>query len=136
MAKPNNSIANVKLPGDSSNRPIIPYKVTDGTNVADCPNLNGSDQTIATRESTPQWQETMTIVASALTNINGRTLSNYTATLSTSPYYKYTITYGNTKCTEEQARNYMEYMTGSRYLPQYDYEKPKNSIFMFSDRTF
>lgn len=28
MAKPNNSIANIKLPGDSTARPIIPYALS------------------------------------------------------------------------------------------------------------
>ena len=97
------------------------------------PNKTG---TLAVTTDIPSNQETMTVVGDALTNINGRTLSSYEATLTASTYTYYTITYGGAKCTEEQARNYMEYMTGSRYLPQYDYEKPKNSIFMFSDRTF
>ena len=93
------------------------------------------DISIAIANNTPANQATTTVVADALTNLNGRNLSNYTATLVTSDYTYYDITYGSSKCTEAQARNYMEYMTGSRYLPVYDYEKPKNSIFMFADRS-
>lgn len=32
MSKPNNSIANIKLPGENSQRPIIPYSVTWASN--------------------------------------------------------------------------------------------------------
>ena len=49
MAKPNNSLANIKLPGENERRPIIPYKVSDGTNVATAPNMGGVDQELAYR---------------------------------------------------------------------------------------
>ena len=86
----------------------------------------------------PALQATATVVVNALTNINGRTLTNYGATLTPADYSYvqytyYTITYRGSTPTEEQARNYMEYMTGSRYLPSFDYEKPKNSLFIFAD---
>ena len=80
-------------------------------------------------------QATTTIVIDALTNLNYRVLSAYTATLVEDTYIYYVIKYGSQKCTEEQAKNYMEYMTGSRFLPVYNQQKPKNSIFMFADRT-
>ena len=80
----------------------------------------------------------VSIVKNPLTNINGRELSNYTATLGTThvgteTYTTYTIKYGSTKLTEEKTRNYMEYMTGQRSLPVYNYEKPENSFFIFED---
>ena len=89
----------------------------------------------------PTYQATTTIIVNALTNINGRVLSAYeatsgTVTISGQTYNIYTITYGNVKLTEEKARDYMEYMTGSRFLPVYNYEKPQNSIFIMADMTF
>ena len=32
MSKPNNSIANIKLPGENSQRPIVPYAVGYSSN--------------------------------------------------------------------------------------------------------
>ncbi len=86
----------------------------------------------------PGLQATATLVKDALTNLNGRVLSAYEATdgLYADLYPIKTITYGGETCTEEQARNYMEYMTGSRFLPVYNYEKPQNSMWIMSDGTF
>lgn len=86
----------------------------------------------------PGSQATATLVKDALTNLNGRVLSAYEATdgLYADLYPIKTITYGGETCTEEQARNYMEYMTGSRFLPVYNYEKPQNSMWIMSDGTF
>ena len=83
-------------------------------------------------------QTTVTIVKDALTNLNGRELSSYTAVEGTveigeKEYRIYTIKYGAATVTEVQARDYMEYMTGFRFLPEYNYEKPKNSLFIFED---
>ena len=84
-------------------------------------------------------QATTTIVRDALTNINGRVLTSYEAELHegnpdlATDYTYYTITYGGEQLTEEQAKNYMEYMTGSRFLPTFSYEKPQNSLFTMAD---
>lgn len=94
-----------------------------------------SSGTVALNETIPANQATIAVVGGPITNINGRNLSSYTATLTESTYTYYTITYGSTKCTEVQAKNYMEYMTGSRFLPSYNYDYPKNTIFMFADRS-
>ena len=98
------------------------------------------DYIIATTDDILAHQASVTIVKNALTNINGRVLSAYEATLGSVPgqepgvYYTiYTITYGNVTLTEEKARDYMEYMTGARFLPVYNYEKPQNDIFVFAD---
>ena len=81
-----------------------------------------------------QLQATATIVIDALTNLNGRIISNYEATLDTSTSYTYyVITRNGSQLTEEQARDYMEYMTGSRFLPVFDYETPENSLFVFAN---
>lgn len=83
-------------------------------------------------------QATTTIIRDPLTNINGRTLSSYEATFEGYGYGydRYHITYGGQDLTEEQAKNYMEYMTGSRLLPVYNYEKPQNSLFIMADGSF
>lgn len=84
----------------------------------------------------PGKQATTTIVVDALNNINMRTLSAYEATLTTTETYSYYfITKGGSALTEEQARDYMEFMTGSRFLPTYNFEKPQNSIFIFRNGT-
>lgn len=89
----------------------------------------------------PTNQATSTVIRDALTNINGRVLSNYeatyyTASQSTAGYAYYHITKNNNNLTEEEAKNYMEYMTGSRFLPTFNYEKPVNSIFIMADGSF
>ncbi|MBQ6447134.1 MAG: hypothetical protein IJJ10_06680 [Bacillus sp. (in: Bacteria)] len=38
----------------------------------------------------------------------------------------------NAVLTEEEAADYMEYQAGSRYVPKYNYEKPLNSLFIFT----
>ncbi len=48
MPKPNNSIANIKLPGENTQRPIIPYSISDGTHVATVPQMT-QDSELALR---------------------------------------------------------------------------------------
>ena len=82
----------------------------------------------------PNNQTTATIVANALTNINGWVLTNYTATLTTIGGYQcYQIKRGGNNLTEEYAKTYMEAMTGSKFVPKYDFSKPQNSYFIFAD---
>lgn len=83
----------------------------------------------------PFYQMTVTVVLDALTNINGRELTAYESNLETfgtapNTYKGYKITYNDEILTETQAMNFMEFMTGSKFLPVYDYEKPKNSLFL------
>ena len=90
------------------------------------------------KAAVPANQATFTIVIDALTNINGRVLSNYEAVDFTyaDVYPVKIIKYMGETCTEEEARNYMEYMTGSRFLPKFDYQRPQNSIWVMNDHTF
>jgi len=49
MSKPNNSLANIKLPGENTQRPIVPYAIgvsSSNNYQATIPNIS-SDQTIA-----------------------------------------------------------------------------------------
>ena len=83
-------------------------------------------------------QATATVVINALTNLNGRILTAFEATLTTisGGYTVFVITRGGNKLDEEQAKNYMEYMTGSRFLPAYEYEKPKKSMWIMAYGSF
>ena len=87
-------------------------------------------------DEVPGLQATTTVVADALTNLNGRKLTSYEATLTEDAYTFYTITKDSKKLTEEQAKDYMEYMTGSRFLPKYNFEKPQNSMWIMADGSY
>ena len=103
--------------------------LTDGTNTV-------SIAQIAKKVDVPLNQTTMAIVVNALTNINGWELTAYEATLgTTNSYVTYTITYGGSTVTEAQAKTYMKAMTGSEFLPTYDYNIPQNTYLMFADKT-
>lgn len=46
MAKPDNSIAKIKFPGENTQRPIVPYGLTDGTYYATIPEMNADSSII------------------------------------------------------------------------------------------
>ena len=80
-------------------------------------------------------QAMVSIIRDSRTNINGRTLTAYESTLVTlgtapNQYQAYKITKSGVNLTEEQAAQYMEYMCGSHFVPKFDYEKPKNALFI------
>ena len=80
------------------------------------------------------FQTNVAIIRGPIININGWVLSNYESeekVIEGYPCYK--ITYGGENLDEEKARNYMEYMSGSRFLPVYNYYKPQNSYFINSN---
>ena len=84
----------------------------------------------------PGQQATTTVIVDPTTNINHRSLSSYSATLTSGAgYWYYHILRNGEECSEEDAMDYMEYMTGSRFLPTYNYEKPQNSIFIMPDQS-
>lgn len=79
----------------------------------------------------PGQQVTMSIIANTLTNVNGRVLSAYESQIViVNDFQCYKITRGGENLTEEYASRYMEIMTGSKYLPKYDYEHPQNTYFI------
>ena len=103
--------------------------LSDGTNQV-------SVAEIAKKTDIPTNQMSMAIVANALTNINGWNLSAYEATLgTTNTYVTYTITYGGAVLTQAQAAAYMRAMTGSDFVPTYNYNIPQNTYLMFADKT-
>ena len=76
---------------------------------------------------------TVSIIGNLTTNINGFELQTFTASaLQTAGGYSwYEIERNNESCSYEDAADYMEYMTGSRFVPMYNFEKPLNSILIF-----
>ena len=78
--------------------------------------------------------QTTAIVIDALTNLNGRQLTAYEQTQVTiNNYCAIKITKSGSNLTKELAKQYMEFMTGSKYVPEYNFEKPKNSFMVFAD---
>lgn len=78
---------------------------------------------------------TLSIIRGFTTNINGFELQTFTASdIQYDPNgYPYYVIYRNGETlTYNDAADYMEYMTGSRYVPVFDYQKPLNSIFINS----
>lgn len=61
MAKPNNSIAKIKLPGENTQRPIVPYGLTDGTYYITLPSLNNDNGKIAVSSLDNNFTTTQTI---------------------------------------------------------------------------
>ena len=76
-------------------------------------------------------QANVSIVVDPLTNVNGRAFVHYTSELTTiRGFSAYLIKYDGEKATETQAREYMAYMTGSSFLPKYNYDRPANTYFL------
>lgn len=89
-------------------------------------------------ESTVQPYTPFAIVINATTNINGWELTNFSASLDSieigDRYYTcYVIEEDGNPLTEIRALDYMEAMTGIRFVPKYDYHKPKNTYLIFAD---
>lgn len=79
----------------------------------------------------PKHQTTTILIADPLTNINGRAFQNYTSedvTIGGYPAIK--ILRDGNALSEAYAKEYMEYMTGSSFLPKYNYDYPKNTYFI------
>lgn len=92
--------------------------------------------TLLINDNVPKYQMAISVVGDATTNINGRVFQNYTATLVTSGGYTfYQILKNGNNPTEAEAKEYMKYMTGSEFLPVYNYDFPKQTLFMFADRS-
>lgn len=88
------------------------------------------------KANVPKHQLTTAFIIDALTNINNRTFVNYTSeNVTISGYSGIKILKNGSKVTEQEAKEYMEYMTGSYYLPKYNYDKPKNTYFIKPDGT-
>lgn len=81
----------------------------------------------------PEHQVTVSVIAGFDTNINGWVLTNFDSepvTISGYPGRKIITQPGGENLTEAQAKVYMKAMTGSEFLPKYDFNKPQNSYMM------
>ena len=131
---------NIEVPAsDGSNVPIS-FNLEDSNSNTYSLVVPYKDGTLATIEDfeteTSKYQSTSVVVGNATTNINGRVFQNYTATLVTSGGYTfYQILKNGNNPTEDEAKEYMRYMTGSMFLPKYNYDFPKQTIFTFADRS-
>jgi len=84
----------------------------------------------------PYNQASVSIIIDTTHNINNRPFTHYTTQLGTySGASAYKVLYDSDTVTEEQAREYMSYMTGSNYLPKYNLDKPANTYFLQADGT-
>ena len=87
----------------------------------------------------PNGQNNVVFIKGFRTNLNGKTLSTYEDNLTWQlfdnlvAYIVCQITKGGEKLTEEQAKLYMKYMCGSEYLPKYNYDFPRNTLFIMKD---
>ena len=76
-------------------------------------------------------QANVSIIVDPLTNVNGRVFVHYTSELiDVGGFPVFKIKYDGANVTEEQAREYMAYMTGSSFLPKYNYDRPANTYFL------
>ena len=95
-----------------------------------------TNQGYITDNEVPSVQTSSVVVTNATTNVNGRTFQHYTATLTTAGGFTYyQILKDGVNPTEAEAAEYMKYMTGSTFVPKYNYDFPKQVIFTFADRS-
>lgn len=79
-------------------------------------------------------QASVSIIVNPTTNINGRVFVHFTSVPTTiGGASAFQIKYDGENTTEEQAREYMAYMTGSSFLPKYNYDRPANTYFLTPD---
>lgn len=81
----------------------------------------------------PNNQMTVSYITDPITNTNGYFKNGYAYVGLSGGSYR--ITYNGESLTEEQARDYMQYMCGSRFLPHYDYanNKPQYTYFVIDN---
>lgn len=148
MALPTNRIKKVKLPNGSVYT-IVPELLQNSGYALNAPTLT-ADTTIATIDDLAgyvsvddtDWilknQATSIIVGNALTNINGKSLTSFHATdvtIGGYPAIKILNASDDSILSKDEAAVYMKAQTGSEFVPEYNYDNPKNSYFIFSDGT-
>lgn len=93
----------------------------------------------ASYNGTAGSQATSTVIIDALHNLNGRAMTRYTENAHFGDFGQYRIIQilrsGNPLDFEE-AKNYMRAMTGSSFVPVYNYYRPQNSLFVMANGTF
>lgn len=129
---------NVGFYGDDGDAVFNTSKLT-GTRFFALPDEDGE---IATKEWTnneiPYHQAFVAVIAGILTNINGWELTNFNyvdTTINGYPVYKIVTASDNENVSKEQAKRYLMAMTGSDYLPEYNFNKPLNTFLILPDGT-
>lgn len=122
---------NGKYEEDSTDHNVW-YDVTF-PDMRDSSSIQGKLNVVALEETIP----TFAIIRDPITNLNGRVLTEYTYTeLPLPPYPSYLIRHINSQTHEEeiltidQARLYMKRMTGTAFVPEYNFINPRNSLFI------
>ena len=86
----------------------------------------------------PDYQTTVSVISDILVNINGRELTNFDyreVTVGSYPAFKIVTAVGGENLTKAKARVYLKAMTGSEFLPEYNYENPSNVFLVLPDGT-
>lgn len=81
-------------------------------------------------------QMTLGIIRDTLHNLNNDNLALHgfgSTELIIDTYEVYKITKSGNNLTKEEAGDYMAYMCGSRYVPEYNYEHPQNTYLFTTD---
>lgn len=104
-------------------------KIVDNT--IDISKLNGVlrllIQTSVNKGAIPQYQNiSVAIIKDVLTNINNKALSMQSLNTTIGGYPCVQIKYNNDVLDESKAIAYMKTMTGSEFLPVYNYNEPSN----------
>lgn len=96
---------------------------------------NREGEYLATTSDIPDANDSIVaLVGNAITNLNGRVFQNYTAVDSTISGYTVKIIKKNgNKCSEADASDYLKYMTARTYVPTYNYDFPRQVLFIFAD---
>lgn len=76
MAKPDNSIAKIKLPGENTQRPIVPYGLTDGTSYATVPAMNADSSIIVSEPNEEQVINNYPLILSKYLSIYSDDIEN------------------------------------------------------------
>ena len=89
-------------------------------------------EALVSDEDVPLKQANTSIIYNLTTNINGKALTNFAAeSITYSSYEGYKIkTIQDTNLTKAQAATYMKAMTGSDFVPEYNYDNPTYTYFI------
>lgn len=96
---------------------------------------------IATDADIPKNQVTLAVAIDFVTNINGRQMVHYIAGAIEPENNIYEVSYipdpeqpsQKEEMTEERAAEYLHYITGSQYVPKYNYDFPHNTYIVLAD---
>ena len=132
MSKVVTELGDYDLKGEITLRNLIFYNNTFAIRNVGNIELPSEEGKLALENNVVKNQANISIIRNFLTNINGKTLSAFTVAYGqTQDHYEYyQILEDGEPLTETRSKDYMEGMTGSRFLPVYDFDKPKVTLFL------